>query len=169
MTRWRKIASPIILLVVATLLFLGVRWGYKQLTRPFGQEAPPCVEQSSSTLDSSQVWVRVMNTGKSNGLAGEVTDQFKQAGFNTFPARNSSEEESGTVVVGGSADSPEVKLVQGFLIDAEARGDGRKDGTVTVLLDDNYPGFNAESPRSIEAPGGKICVAAPQETPTPRP
>ena len=102
-------------------------------------------------------------------MAGEVTDQFKQAGFNTFPARNSSEEESGTVVVGGSADSPEVKLVQGFLIDAEARGDGRKDGTVTVLLDDNYPGFNAESPRSIEAPGGKICVAAPQETPTPKP
>lgn len=168
MTRWRKMASPIIFLVAAVLLFLGARWGYQQLTKPIGsQEGPPCVKQDSNTISSAQVWVQVYNTGDSTGLASEVSNQLQDAGFNTLSAKNSSAEESGTVIVGGESDSPEVQLVKGFFVDAQARGDGRGDGTVTVYLSDNYPGFNAEAPATIEVPGGQICIPAPKPSPSP--
>lgn len=154
----RRWATPITLLVLLALLGFGLWWGWGQLTRPVGDQPEPCVTQSASTLTSAQVTVTVLNAGGTAGLAGQVTEQLTTYGFQTKSPGNSSEEASQTVVVGATADAPEVQLVTGFFTDAEARGDDRTDGTVDVILTDNYAGFNNDAPTEIEVAGGVICV-----------
>lgn len=170
---WRKYSSPIILVVLIVLLALGAWWGYSQLLRPPSRHTTPCVTQEAGVLTVDKVSVQVFNTGSTPGLAAQVTDQLKAKGFITKTPRNQEPAEAGTVIVGVSEDAPEVKLVQGFFPESTARADGRGDGTVSVLVADNYAGFNPDAPTSIEVPGGEVCLpseAAPSstaETPVP--
>lgn len=171
-TIWRKYSSPIILVALVVLLAFGVWWGYSQLLRPPNHHTTPCVIQEAGELSVDKVSVQVFNTGSTPGLAAQVTDQLKAKGFITKSPRNQEPPEAGTVIVGVSEDAPEVKLVQGFFPESTIRADGRGDGTVSVLVSDNYAGFNADAPTSIEVPAGEVCLpsqsaASPTETAAP--
>ncbi|WP_341728641.1 LytR C-terminal domain-containing protein [Brooklawnia sp.] len=153
----RRWAAPITLLLLLALLGYGLWWGWNQLTRPFAN-SNPCVTQSASVLITTQVTVQVFNGGSQAGLASQVSEQLAYHGFKTKSPANTNEQVGATVIVGASADSPEVQLVAGFFVDAQTRGDERTDGTVDVLLGDSYAGFNDAAPTSIDVPGGVICV-----------
>ncbi|NLA29563.1 MAG: LytR C-terminal domain-containing protein [Propionibacterium sp.] len=161
----RRWATPVTLILLLSMLGYGLWWGWHQLTRPL-VEPTVCVTQSASVLFSTQVTVQVLNGGSAAGLAGQVTGQLADYGFKTKAATNTNEQVPTTIIVGASADSPEVLLVAGFFVDAQTRGDDRKDGTVDVLLGDVYPGFYDEAPTEIEVPGGVICVDDATEAPS---
>lgn len=156
---WRRWATPITLLLLLGLLGWGLWWGWQQMMRPVEAPGPaPCVTQSASVLNSSQVTVQVFNGGQTAGLAGQVTEQLKNKGFITKSPSNTSEAVGGTVIVGQSVDAPAVQLVAGFFPGAEARADGRTDGSVDVLVGDAFGGFNDAAPAEIGVPGGTVCV-----------
>ena len=58
---------------------------------------------------------------------------------------NTSEKVEQTVIVGADAKNPEVLLVKGFFKDATVRADKRTDGSVDVLVGDQYGGFNKKA------------------------
>lgn len=165
---WRRWATPITLILLLVVLGWGLWWGWEQLTRPPQiVPPPPCVTQSASVLNSSQVTVQVFNGGQISGLAGQVTEQLKNKGFVTRSPTNTSEAVGVTVVVGGVADSPAVQLVLGFFPGAEVRADGRTDGTVDVLVGNDFAGFNDGAPTEIGVPGGTVCIPG-ANVPTPQ-
>lgn len=155
----RRYVAPIILLLLLALLGFGVYWGYRQLTKPPTEIAPePCVTHEASVLESSQVTVQVLNGGNAPGRAGQVTDQLTNQGFQTRSAANTTEAVPATTVVGATAEDPAVGLVAGFFPEAIKKGDGRTDGVITVIVGDNFSGFNPEAPKQIEVPGGVVCL-----------
>lgn len=168
---WRRWATPITLLLLLGALGWGLWWGWEQLARPPEIKPPaPCVTRSASVLASGQVTVRVFNGGQVAGRAGQITEQLKNKGFVTKSPANATEAVDHTIVVGSAADAPEVQLVIGFFPEAEARGDGRTDGTVDVLVGDNFAGFNDGAPTEIGVPGGTVCIPSanlPEPEPTP--
>lgn len=156
---WRRWATPITLLLLLGFLGYGLWWGWQELTRPPTiPSAPPCVVQTVSALNTTQVRVKVFNGGTTAGLAGQITEQLKAKGFATLSPANTAEQPPTTIIVGSGPEAPEVLLVQGFFPASEVRGDARTDGTVDVLVGDNFPGFNAEAPMEVEVPGGTVCV-----------
>lgn len=167
---WRRWATPITLLLLLGFLGYGLWWGWQQLTRP-PQVAPPqpCVTQSASVLTSAQVKVQVFNGGTAAGRAGQITEQLKNKGFVTKAAANTNEKVGATIIVGAAEDEPAVKLVAAFFPESQLRADARTDGTVDVLVGDNFAGFNDQAPTEIGVPGGTICVpsASPSSSTTP--
>lgn len=171
MSSWRRWATPITLLLLLVFLGFGLWWGWEQLTRPPQVTPPPaCVTQTASVLTADQVTVRVYNGGSTAGRAGQISEQLKAKGFITKSPSNTDETITTTIIVGATADTPAVQLVQGFFPESTIRPDGRGDGTVDVLVGDEFAGFNAEAPTEIGVPGGTICVqtTAPAE-PEPEP
>lgn len=156
---WRRWATPVTLLLLLVVLGWGLWWGWEQLTRPVQTAPPPaCIPQSASVLTSDRVTVQVLNGGRVAGQAGQITEQLKNKGFVTKAPTNAGEAVGNTIVIGSSADAPAVQLVLGFFPEAEARGDDRTDGTVDVLIGENFAGFNDEAPTEIGVPGGTVCV-----------
>lgn len=163
---WRRWATPITLLLLLGFLGYGLWWGWQELTKPpTTPSIPPCVVQSASSLNTSQVRVKVFNGGTAAGAAGQITEQLKVKGFATLPPANTAEAVPTTIIVGNGPEAPEVLLVQGFFPASEVRADGRTDGTVDVLIGDNFPGFNDQAPTEVAVPGGTVCV--PGGTPAP--
>lgn len=155
----RKYTAPIILVLLIALLAWGAIWGFRQLTKPPVEIQPePCVTQEASVLQTSQVIVQVLNGGTAAGRAGQVTDQLTNQGFQTRSPGNTNEAVPATTVVGLSPEDPAVNLVAAFFPEAIKKGDGRTDGVVTVLVGDNFSGFNPEAPKQIEVPGGVVCL-----------
>jgi len=155
----RNYTAPIILVLLIVLLGVGATWGYRQLTKPPVEIQPePCVTQEASVLETSQVIVQVLNGGTAAGRAGQVTDQLTNQGFQTRSPGNTNDAVPATTVIGLKEDDPAVNLVAGFFPDAIKRGDGRTDGVITVVVGDNFSGFNPEAPKQIEVPGGVVCL-----------
>lgn len=166
---WRRWATPVTLILLLLVLGWGLWWGWEQLTQPAVIKPPdPCVTYSASVLTSSQVTVKVFNGGQTAGRAGQITEQLKNKGFVTKSPANTTEVVDHTIVIGSAADAPAVQLVLAFFPEAEARGDGRTDGTVDVLVGDNFPGFNDGAPTEIGVPGGTVCIPG-ANVPTPEP
>lgn len=156
---WRTFAPPIILLILVCLLVYGTWWGWKQVTRPPADiPEPPCVTTSASVLKSSQVTVQVFNTGTTPGRAGQITEQLKNKGFITKSAQNAEPPVNQTTIVGGNPKEPAVALVAGFFPESKVQADDRTDGTVDVLVGDNFAGFKDDAPTQLDVPGGSVCL-----------
>lgn len=158
MQTWRRIGPPIVLSILLIGLAFGVWWGYKQLTKPFQLPGETCTTQQASTLSVNQVTVEVLNTGQTAGRASQVSEQLAAVGFNMKSPGNSSPVVARTTIVAADVESPEAKLVAGFFPDSVISPDGRTDGTVSVLVGDNFGGFDAEAPKEVDVPGGEICI-----------
>ncbi len=165
----RLFGTPITLLVLLGVLFYGAWWGYQNVIKPPPARVPdPCVTQSvGSQLKTSQVTVKVYNGGSKTGLAGTVGAQLKAAGFKVAYIGNTDERIAKTLVVGASAENPEVKLLLGFFKDATVRADQRSDGTVEVLVGREFGGMNPKAARTMAVPGGAVCLPSPTPSPTP--
>lgn len=167
MILWRKAVTPVTLVLLVAVLAAGLWWGWRELTRPFfASQSQPCVTTQATIIEVSQVKVQVYNGGTSAGRAGQITQLLVEQGFQTLEATNIGEDPGQTTVIGGSADDPAVKLVAAFFVDSVTKSDDRKDGVVQVIVGDNYGGFNPEAPKSIDVPGGTVCLPG-VETPSP--
>lgn len=162
------VKTPITLLVLLGILAFGAWYGYKQVTKPGPTEPPvPCTTTSGKTLTSKQVTVTAHNGGSKRGLAREVANNLRAKGFILRPSQNSDERITRTIVRGAKVDSPEVKLVAGFFKNPKIEADNRIDGTVDVLVGNDFEGMNLSAPVQIAITEG-ACVA-PTTTPTPSP
>lgn len=173
----RLIRTPLTLLALTGLVAFGGLWGYRNATAEIPPRPPePCVMTDvGGTLTPQAVTVRTLNAGLRGGLAKRVSTELRASGFYVVKVNNTEERLLKTVIVGNSADDPEVKLVAGFFKNAERQGDGRVDHVVDVLLGDDYSGTATKPVRSISVPG-PVCLpampgsattqASPQPSPT---
>lgn len=160
----RMWVTPITLLLLLGVLGYGAWWGWRNLTRPAAPvQRDPCVTQSvGPDLTPDKVTVRVYNGGGKTGLAKSVRAQLQASGFKVPYHGNASDKITGTVIVGASADYPEVKLVAGFFPESTIRADQRADRSVDVLVGSAFVGFNDKAPTSIPVPGGTVCLPGSQ-------
>lgn len=155
----RTWGTPITLVVLIGLLAFGAWWGWTNLTRPIVAKTEPCVSQSvGSELSTEMVTVRVYNGGRRTGLARSVSAQLTAQGFKVPYAGNTKEEVKATIIVGANATDPEVLLVAAFFPGSTIRADQRVDHSVDVLVGDDFAGFNDQAARTIEVPGGTVCL-----------
>lgn len=153
--------TPVTLLVLLAILGFGFWWGWQQVTTPIPPKPPePCVTQTvpDGVLRASQVTVRVYNGGSVSGRAAKIGVDLRAKGFKVPTVTNTEERIEKTVIVGASADNPEVKLVASFFKDATIKADNRPDHTVDVLVGNQYGGFNANAANSMKVPGNVVCL-----------
>ncbi len=166
-TMWRKIATPVTLICLLAILGYGLVWGYRELTRPPRIAAPqPCVMQAATELNASQVKVKVFNGGTVSGRASQIAKQLDMKGFNVAGAANTNENVTGTTIVGSTEVDPAVALVAAFFPESTLKGDGRIDGSIDILVGDNFAGFKHDAPTTIDVPAGEICLPATSASPS---
>ncbi len=161
---FRAIRTPLTLLILLGVLGYGAYWGWNNVIAPAPPLPPkPCVPTKvvKGKLTAAQVTVRVFNGGQVRGLAGDVANSLRGKGFNTSAAANTSQKVATTIVVGAKKTNPEVKLVASFFKGASIREDGRKDGTVDVLVGDKYGGFNSKAQNWIAVKTQTVCLSSP--------
>ncbi|MGY4718790.1 LytR C-terminal domain-containing protein [Naumannella huperziae] len=161
----RGLKTPLTLLALLALLFVGFRVGYDWLTAPPPPpEVEPCEPQpvTDGQLKAEQVTVRVFNAGGRRGLAAEVTKALQDKGFVVASTSNYEGDDAGrpagTMIVGAAPDNPEVQLVAGFFRDAEIVGDGRADRSVEIRVGEKYPGFVDDAANRIDYAEPQICL-----------
>ena len=166
----RAFSTPITLIILLGLLIGGTFWGYKAVTAKVpGPAVPTCEDVSLTVLEPSSVTINVLNGGSQRGLAGRIADHLEEHGFLIKDIDNTDPRVLTVLILGSSADNPEVQLVAGWFVDPQIEGDGRVDHTVDVIVGNSFSektGFVAEPPLSIEIPSGKVCLP-PSATPTP--
>jgi hypothetical protein len=165
---FRIVRTPITLLVLLGVLLWAAWWGYTNVLQPVPKIPPaPCVEQTvtKGVITSAQVIINVYNGGDKRGLAGDVRRNLQSKGFKVPVATNTVEKISKTVIVGGGAKNPEVLFVKTFFKDSVVRADKRKDGSVDVLVGNDYGGFIKAARTTYAVKGRTVCL--PSQTPTP--
>ncbi|AXE37633.1 LytR C-terminal domain-containing protein [Acidipropionibacterium virtanenii] len=164
----KLVATPITMILLLAIIVMGFWYGWKSLTAPFGPKAVPCVNTDvGKALTSKSVQLDVVNGGHTRGLAGDVAKALTGKGFTVTDTGNTDERVKQTVIVGVAKDSPEVKLVAAFFPRSTVRADAtRVDHSVTVMVGENYRGFNTKAPTSL-AVSGPVCLPSPSPTPTP--
>jgi hypothetical protein len=161
--------TPIVLALLLVLLAGGAWWGYHLVVTGARPTQPtPCVTVSLTELQPQNVVVRVYNGGSERGLAGQVAKTLKTAGFVIVTTGNTDEPIHDTIVVGVSADSPEVQFVAAWFDKVTTRADGRPDHTVDVLVGDSGAPMVAEPPQSLALSSGQACLPT-AALPTPEP
>ncbi|HEY3337490.1 MAG TPA: LytR C-terminal domain-containing protein [Propionicimonas sp.] len=167
----RVIKTPVTLIILLAMLGYGAMWGYQHVTMPDNRRVDTCVlTDVGENLTPDRVTVRVLNGGETGGLA-KITALFLRGhGFRVIYYNNSDERVPNTVVVGNSVDDPEVKLMLGFFTGSTAKGDGRADHVVDVILGDKDT--HIEAPVASVPVTGPVClpaIASSTVTPIPSP
>lgn len=163
---WRNVRTPLTLLILVVGLVFAAQWGWRNVMAPIPEPpAPECIPQAASTLETSQISVRVFNGSSRRGLARHVSNLLADRGFNVIEVGNVEQAVTETIVVGASEHNPEVLLTSQNLAKSHTRGDGRSDGTVDVLVGSEYYGVVANAPTSIEVPGDQVCLPEQTEPP----
>lgn len=155
----RVLKTPVTLIILLAILGYGAVWGYNQVTLPANRKEASCVAVDvGGKLTPDRVTVRVLNGGTQGGLAKTTAFRLRQKGFHVVFWNNSDERVPNPVVVGSSADDPEVRLLQQFFTDATTKGDGRGDHVVDVILTDQ-DSFIKDAVGSIPVTG-PVCLPA---------
>jgi hypothetical protein len=169
----QTIRTGIALLFMLGALGVGAFFGVRLIVTGQREILPePCVTLSLTELKPENVVVRVYNGGSIRGLAGQTAKTLKTAGFIVTTTANTDEAVHDTVIVGTSADAPEVRLVASFFENATVRADNRIDRTVDVLVGEANAPMTETHLTQITIPSGQACVPAranPTPTPTARP
>ncbi len=166
----RVLKTPVTLLLLLAFVGYGAVWGWEHATAPRPpRPATPCVAiDVGDQLTPEFVQVRVLNGGTRGGLAKNTATFLRAYDFRVIKVNNTDERLENTVIVGNSPDDPEVKLLLGFFKDATARGDGRADHVVDVLLGSNSSRITNPEVTSI-AVDGPVCLPADTRKPSPTP
>lgn len=155
----RVLKTPVTLLLLLAILGFGAYWGYEQVTIPVAKtNAAACVMQDvGPELNPNEVTVRVFNGGDQPRLAKSTRSYLLAWEFHATTYNNTDEAITKPIVLGSSADDPEVKLVQQFLPGSEARGDGRADHVVDVLVGSDGVA-RTNDPKTSIAVDGPVCL-----------
>ncbi len=167
----RAVRTPFTLLILLAVLCYGAWWGYSNVIREVPPTpAVPCVDQNvaKGRLKSSQVVINVYNGGDKRGLAGDVGRALRDRGFRVQTVTDTGENIERTVIVGSGTKNPEVLLVKRFFKDAQVRADPKNkgDGSVDVLVGNDYGGFNKKAKRTYTVKSETVCLPV-QPSPTP--
>ena len=168
----RAIKTPVTLIVLLAILGFSAKWGLEQIRT---DETRPTTEACVMTdvgeeLTPNRVTVRVFNGGTKSKAASITKLYLNGKDFRVIRTGNSDRRVMTTLIVGNSADNPEVKLLQQFFEDAVAEGDGRTDHVVDVILsDESKPTSKAAGSVPVDGPVclPKINSATPSADPTP--
>ena len=161
---FRMVRTPVTLLILLGVLCYGAWWGYSNVLKPTPPPPPtPCVPQrvSQGELRSTQVTVSVYNGGSKKGLAGDVGRSLRQRGFKVPKTSNTGQKIQKTVILGAGAKNPEVLLVKAFFKDADIKADKRVDGSVDVLVGNDYGGFNKKAKTTYKVKAKSVCLPPP--------
>ncbi len=157
----RVIKTPITLLVLLAILGYGAWWGYNAYSTPLIKASDVCVMTDvGEELTPERVTVRVYNGSAVPRLAKDTRNYLLAWHFRVVDYNNSERRVTGVVVVGHSADDPEVKLVQQFLPNSVAEGDGRTSHSVDVLVGTKFEQLT--EPKTTYPVDGPICLPAPR-------
>lgn len=163
---FRLIATPILLLGLLALLVWGAFWGWRNLTAPFPEPEPtPCATLTADVLTPDQVTVRIINGGQVVGLAGKVGESMTAAGFRVQKVSNTEERVSGVIIRSGSNNVDAATLVGSRFNSPVIENDARIDGTVDIVLGNDYAGLSDSPLSEVPITGGTICLA-PSPAPT---
>lgn len=172
----RVIKTPVTLIILLAMLGYGAMWGYQQVTMPDNRKVETCVMTDvGPKLTPDKVTVRVLNGGEKGGFARVMAGFLRGHGFRVIYYNNAKDRVLNTTVVGNSVDDPEVQLMLGFFSDSTAKGDGRADHVVDVIL--GSKDTHIEAPVASVPVAGPVCLPAiatasesptvtPSETPT---
>jgi hypothetical protein len=176
------VVTPVVLLSLLGGVGFAAKWGYEGATAKAPEKGlAQCVPTDvGDSLEPDEVYLRVLNAGETSGLAKLTATYLRAKDFRVLRYNNANTDEELTqpVVIGNSSDDPEVKLVMGFFENAVARGDGRSDHIVDVLLPTKLA--RVENPKMSVKVDGLVCLPppstagdstelAPPETPDPTP
>ncbi len=157
----RVLKTPVTLIVLLAILGYGAVWGYQHATMDttVARATEPCVPTDvGPELTPPRVTVRVFNAGTRSKAASLTRLYLNGYGFRVTLVNNSDRNIESTVVIGNSADDPEVKLVQQFFAGSVAEGDGRADHVVDVLIFDKTQ--QVEKPATSVPVEGPVCLPA---------
>lgn len=161
----RVVKTPITLLVLLAILGYGAWWGYNTYNIPLTKAADTCVMTDVGTeLTPDRVTVRTYNASLIPRLAKDARTYLLAWHFQVPDYNNSDRRLTGIVVVGNSADDPEVKLVQQFFPGSTAEGDGRTSHVVDVILGAKFEQLN--EPKTSYPVKGPVCLPTPKAVPT---
>jgi hypothetical protein len=159
----RVVKTPITLLILLAILGYGAWWGYNAYNIPLIKASEKCVSTDVGTeLTPDKVTVRVYNGSAVPRLAKDTRNYLLAWHFRVVDYNNSDRRVTGVVVIGTSADDPEVKLVQQFFPDSVAEGDGRTSHAVDVLVGAKFEQLT--SPKTTYPVKGPLCLPAPKAT-----
>ena len=173
----RVLKTPVTLIILLAILGYGAMWGYQHATMDIAaRPAATCVPTDvGAELTPPKVTVRVYNAGTKSKAASLTRLYLNHYGFRVTSIGNKERELANTLIIGNSADDPEVKLLQQFFVGATAEGDGRSDHMVDVLIMDKT--VRAVQPKTSIAVDGPVCLppiksaatATPSESPSATP
>ena len=168
----RVIKTPVTLIALLAILGFGAKWGFEQINVSDGKVVNnACVMTDvGKELTPAKVTVRVYNGGNTPKMASLTKLFLNSHDFRVIKTNNSERRVATTVIVGNSANDPEVKLLQQFFVDAVAEGDGREDHVVDVILTDTSK-QQADPVKTVPV-DGPVCLpridsATPSASPTP--
>ena len=166
----RVLKTPVTLLILLGFLGYGAAWGFEHAKAPIPARPPvPCTPMDvGPTLTPAMVQVRVFNGGTQGGMAKTAANMLRAYDFKVPKYGNTDERLENTVIIGRSADDPQVQLLTLFFKDAETRGDGRVEGVVDVLLGNNSVRVDNPTVTTIEV-DGPVCLPPDTKLPTPSP
>ena len=155
----RVIKTPVTLIILLAILGYGAVWGYQHVTMTDTRPEATCVTTDvGKQLTPDRVTVRVLNGGNTGQLAKGMAGFLRAHGFRVIRYTNAEERSPNTVIVGNSVDDPEVKLMLGFFTESTAKGDGRADHVVDVILGDKDT--HIENPVASVPVTGPVCLPA---------
>ena len=155
----RVLKTPVTLIILLAVLGYGAVWGYQHATMTDTRKEQTCVMTDvGANLTPDKVTVRVLNGGDTGSFAKNTALFLRSHGFRVIFFNNADDRVSNTTVVGSSVDDPEVQLMLGFFIGATAKGDGRADHVIDVILGTKAP-YN-ENPVTSVPVSGPVCLPA---------
>lgn len=161
----RVVKTPITLIVLLAILGYGAWWGYNAWNVPLIKASDVCVMTDVGTeLTPDKVTVRTYNASTVPRLAKDARSYLLSWHFRVPDYNNSERRLTNIVVIGNSADDPEVKLVQQFFPGSTAEGDGRTSHVVDVILGAKFEQLN--EPKATYPVKGPICLPTPKAVPT---
>lgn len=167
---FRLVRTPLTLVILLAVLGYGAWWGYKTVLHVEAAQPDPCVTIAMTDLTPSSVKVTVLNGGSQRGLATTVGKSLRDGGFQVAGVGNTEKTDptvGQTIIRGAAVDSPEVVMLASWFTNPAIEGDARVDHSVTVLVGDGFQGMTSDPIRSMQIPGGEVCLPSPTPTSSP--
>lgn len=158
--RRQRIASLIVLSLLVITVAVGAAWAWRVLQRPPAPAAEPpaaeapaqpgCPDPDARPAAPEDVTVQVLNGTNRTGLAGEVTTQLGERGYDTRSAANGDLPTSPALVRHAPEDYLAAMSVAAQLPEAQLQESEEAEGGVVVLvIGEDFPGL--ASPDAAQA------------------
>lgn len=163
---WLAFKTPLTLLLLLAFCAVSAGWAYKAVLTPIPPRPPdPCVVTNvGPNYTTEHAYLRIYNGTGQGGLAKNVVKLiFGNAGFRVYKVDNSEQPVTKTYIAGVEANSPEVKLLRGFLpANTPFVADPVKygDHVVDLYLGTDFKSsmINTHAPKSVPLADGKACL-----------